>query len=193
MIRADSLTYAYTITAAMVAIYMSTFELGLLILFPVILLTTGIVLQIYFNKKVQVDVDTDINDMKEIMFYSIICLAAITATSFFVSVLPQMVPKMQLTGFDTVLFGILMAVAEEQFFRGALLSFMLNFTIVPIAILGNAAVFMVYHLAVYGTNIATMAYVFAGGAIFAFVAYRTRRLSPCMTAHIINNILAVIV
>jgi len=52
MIRADSLSYAYTLTATLVAVYLATFELGLTILFPVILLTTGVALQIYFTRTV---------------------------------------------------------------------------------------------------------------------------------------------
>jgi len=179
--------------AALVAVYMATFELGLLILFPVILLTTGIALQIYFTRKVQADDSLDLQETGQILFYTVVCLAVIAATSFFVAALPQVVPKMQLTGFDTVLFGVLMAVAEEQFFRGAVTSFLLNYTVPVLAVLGSAAIFTVYHLAVYGTNLSAMVYVFAGGTVLAWVAYRTQRLSPSMTAHVINNILAGVV
>lgn len=190
MIRADSLSYAYTLTATLVAVYLATFELGLTILFPVILLTTGVALQIYFTRTVPVDDSLDMREGGQILFYTIVCLAAVAITSFFVTALPRLVPSMRLTGFDTMMFGILMAVAEEQFFRGATLSFLLKMTAPLVAIFGSAAIFAVYHLAVYGTDVGAMAYVFVGGMVLSWVVYRSRRISPSMTAHIANNILA---
>jgi len=189
MTRADGLSYTYTIMATLVAVYLATFELGIAILFPVILLTTGVALQMYFNRKVEADDDLDMHDAGQILFYTIVCLAAISITSFFVSIVPE-ITSMQLTGFDTLLYGVLMAVAEEQFFRGAVLSFFLSVTAPVMAIMGSAAIFTVYHLAVYGTDLATLTYVFVGGAVLSWAVYRSRRLSPSMTAHIANNILA---
>lgn len=189
MIRADSLSYTYTIIAAMVAVYLATFEMGVTILFPVVLLTTGVALRMYLARKVEADDSIDVQEGGQILFYTVLCLAALSLTSFFVSSLPSL-PEMQLTGFDTILFGMLMAVAEEQFFRGAVLSFLMGITMPIVAIIGSACIFAVYHLAVYGTDIAAMTYVFVGGIVLSWVTYRSQRLSPSMTAHILNNVMA---
>lgn len=190
MIRADGLSYTYTIMAAMVAVYLATFEMGVLILFPVILLVTGVALQIYFMRKVDADDTMDIQEAGQITFYTLVALAVIAVSSFFISSLPQLVPRMQLTGFDTSLFAALMAIAEEQFFRGAVTSFLLMYTAPMVAVMSSGAVFTVYHLAVYGTDMSALLYVFVAGVVLAWVAYRSRRLSPSMTAHLINNIIA---
>lgn len=193
MIRADGLSYMYTIMATLIAVYMATFEMGVLILFPVILLISGVALQIYFTRKVEADTDMDVSEAGSILFYTIAALAVIAVSSFFIASLPRIIPKFQLTGFDTALFAALMAIAEEQFFRGAVTSFLLIYTVPTAAIIGSGAIFTVYHLAVYGTNASALLYVFVAGVVLAWVAYRSGRLSPSMTAHLINNILASVV
>ncbi len=190
MIRADNVTYAYTVIGVLIAVYLSTFELGLLILFPVILLTTGIALQVYLMRKVKADEHIDATEGSQIIFYTIIALAVISVTSFFASAIPRSVQGMSLTGSDQVMFMVLMAIAEEQFFRGAITQFFLSMTAPMLAIIGSAAIFAVYHLAVYGTDVSVLLYVFVAGTVLAWISYRTRRLSPATTAHVINNILA---
>jgi membrane protease YdiL (CAAX protease family) len=100
---------------------------------------------------------------------------------------------MELTGVDAMLYAVLIAVAEEQFFRGAILNFLLTLTNSTVAIFSSAAIFMVYHFAVYGTSTSNLVYVLVGGLALAWAAYRSGRLSPSILAHVINNVLSFMV
>jgi membrane protease YdiL (CAAX protease family) len=106
-----------------------------------------------------------------------------------IPVVVRVVP-MELTGMDAALYAVLMAIAEENFFRGAITNFLLTITSPAFAILGSAMIFTAYHIAVYRTSLEAFIYVFVGGAVLAWVAQRTGRLSPAICAHIINNLLA---
>lgn len=173
-------------------VYLATFDMGVVILFPAILLITGISLQMYVGHKVDEDKHIDRNEAGNIMFYAVVCLAVIAVTSFFVSVLPNMVEELSFTPTETMLYSILMAVAEEHFFRGAVTGFLLKLTVPPLAILGSGAIFGVYHLAVYGSNASSMIYVMVAGMVLSWAAYRTQRLSPGILAHVANNILSTV-
>ena len=176
----------------MIVLYLSTYQTTAVILFPAILLITGIVLQFFLLRKVEV-VDSVFEEKtaQNIAYYTLVGLAGIGLGSLISPALAKAIPiqKMQLTGMDALLYSVLIAVAEEQFFRGAITGFLLVSLPPSPAILGSAAVFTVYHLAVYGTEASALIYVFVGGAVLSFVAYRSGRLSPSILAHVINNML----
>jgi membrane protease YdiL (CAAX protease family) len=194
MIAQDSLSRALTALAIFIVLYLSTFETSALILFPAFLLITGIVLQFYLLRKVEV-VDSVVEEGGNIFIYTLMALAGIGLGGLISPTVARAVPvqKMELTGMDAVLYAVLMAVAEEQFFRGGITNFLLTMFPPPMAIMGSAAIFSVYHLAVYGTTISALAYVFIGGVMLAWVAYRSGRLSPSILAHVVNNILSFLV
>jgi membrane protease YdiL (CAAX protease family) len=92
-----------------------------------------------------------------------------------------------------IAYVVLMAISEEQFFRGFILDLLLSkFTRKIVAVILAGLIFVTYHIAMYGTDADAMLYVLAGGVILSWVAYRSRRLSPGMIAHIFNNVRAVI-
>jgi membrane protease YdiL (CAAX protease family) len=91
------------------------------------------------------------------------------------------------------LYAVLISISEEQFFRGAILNFLLSLTNATVAIFSSAAIFMVYHFAVYGTSTSNLVYVLVGGLALAWADYRSGRISPSMLAHLINNLAAFIV
>lgn len=177
----------------LVSVYLATFDLGIVVLFPVILLITGISLQMYVGRKVDEDERIDRKEAGDILMYVVVCLAVIAVTSFFTSALPNMVSELSFTTTDTVMYSVLMAVAEEHFFRGAVTGFLLKVTVPSVAILGSGAIFGVYHLAVYGTDPSSMIYVMVAGMVLSWAAYRTKRLSPGILAHVANNIMSTVI
>jgi len=176
----------------MIVLYLSTYQTTVIILFPAVLLISGIVLQFFLLRKIEV-VDSVFEEQTawNIGFHTLIALAGIGLGSIISPAVAKAFPiqKMQLTGMDALLYSVLIAVAEEQFFRGAITNFLLLSLPPSAAIIGSTAIFTVYHLAVYGTEVSALTYVFVGGAVLSFVAYRSRRLSPAILAHVINNML----
>jgi len=187
----DGLSQTCTILAVMIVIYLSTFETTVVILFPAVLLITGLVLQFYLQRRVEV-VDSLSESAGNIGFYTLVALAGIALASF-VSPAVSGLPKMELTGVDAMLYAVLIGVAEEQFFRGAILNFLLTLTNSTVAIFSSAAIFMVYHFAVYGTSTSNLVYVLVGGLALAWAAYRSGRLSPSILAHVLNNTLSFLI
>jgi membrane protease YdiL (CAAX protease family) len=194
MIAHDTISKTFTILAIIIILYLSTFSLSLELLFPSILLISGIIMQLYESQKIEyVDSVFEEETSYNILFYTLIALAGIGISTFFSPIILSVKPiafEIRYTGFQLMLFGVLMAIAEEQFFRGFITNFLLKFSSI-IAILGSAGIFAVYHLAVYGTKPEAIIYVFIGGMILAYVAIRSQRLSPTMIAHSIVNVLAV--
>jgi membrane protease YdiL (CAAX protease family) len=181
-----------TALSIFIILYLSTYQQSTIILFPAILLIAGIVMQIYFMQKLEY-VDSIIEQSQNIAFYTLMALAVIAVGSIIVPAianLPQL-SKMEITGMDAILYSILIAIAEEQFFRGALTNLLLMFSRSEFAsIIASAAVFSVYHLAVYKTDWTAISFVFVGGIALAWVSVRSGRLSPAMLAHVINNVLS---
>lgn len=93
---------------------------------------------------------------------------------------------------DAGLCVTLIAIGEEQFFRGFIFSYLKTLIKFPtFAMVGSAAIFMGYHNWRYGTDPTTMGYVFLAGIILAYVCHVTKRLWPAYLIHIINNVIAV--
>ena len=187
MIRHDSISQTLIIIGVMITLYLATYQLTSVILFPVVLLFSGVMLQLYIERKIEyVNHMTEPSTLKNVAFYTIIAFFGIALTGYVVANLP-----FELTGFDALLFAILMAIAEEPFFRGFITNYLLLKLKNPsIAIILSGFIFGVYHLARYGGDHSALIYVSLGGMILSWAAYRSGRLSPCMLAHIINNIIA---
>lgn len=175
------------VIAVMITLYLATYQLTSLILFPVVLLFSGVILQFYIEKRIEyVDHMTEPRTLGNIAFYTIMAFFGIALTGFAVSNFP-----FELTGFDAVLFAVLMAISEETFFRGFITNYFLYKLNHPaLAIMLSGFIFGVYHLARYGADPSALIYVSLGGCVLAWAAYRSGRLSPAMLAHIINNVIA---
>jgi len=177
--------------AMMLTVYLATFETTTIVVFPSILLLIGLGMEMWLEKKREyVDHFAEEKTMKTIGYWTIVALLGFFLTGYMV----QHVNLTILTGWASAIsFTVLMAIAEEQFFRGFITDmFLTNFKYSMLALGGSAFVFMFYHYARYGTDPNSMLYVFAGGFILNWVAYKSRRISPCMLAHIINNVVAVV-
>ena len=120
-------------------------------------------------------------------FIGIMLTAWLAPNVFKASIAPEGLSVM-----DARLFAVMMAVAEETFFRGFLMSwFMRQFSNIPLAIMLQALVFGIYHMAVYGSTPTLMLYVIIAGGILGFIAWRTNRLSTSILTHAAINFLAV--
>lgn len=198
MIRQDKISLSLTVIVCMVAVFMFTYEKSSLLLLPITLTGLGITLNWVFGKKIKVDEKIDEKEGTGIMKYTVIAVLAVAIGAaaskrlFFPERLIALA-ALQLTPFDSLIFALLMAVAEEQFFRG----FFLNFCLwklydkpngITLALLLSGLIFAYpYHQNVYGTSTALLFYVFIGGYVFSWVDFQLKRLSPSMNAHLIIN------
>lgn len=175
----------------MICIYLSTFETTTIVLFPAVLLLSGLAMELYLERKREfTDSITEPATMKQIGYYTVIAIFGIFLTGWTIQ---QSKIPMQLTGYDALLYGMLIAIAEEQFFRGFITDWLLTKFPHPMMALASAAViFCVYHLARYGTQIDALIYVFAGGFTLSWVSYKSQRISPAMCGHLLNNVAAIL-
>ena len=125
-----------------------------------------------------------------VFFYTIIALA----TFVFLSLVTPSIAKvmgLEITGYDSILFGAMMAIGEEMFFRLAWANLLIQVSHSEIfgALMG-AGIFAVYHLAAYGDNPSAMLFVLGAGFTLIYVDLQMHRLSPSLFAHITNNVMA---
>ena len=125
-----------------------------------------------------------------VFFYTIIALA----TFVFLSLVTPSIAKvmgLEITGYDSILFGAMMAIGEEMFFRLAWANLLIQVSHSEIfgALMG-AGIFAVYHLAAYGDNPSAMLFVLGAGFTLIYVDLAMHRLSPSLFAHMANNVLA---
>jgi membrane protease YdiL (CAAX protease family) len=179
----------------MVSLYLSTFDLGFLALFPAFLGISGLVMQIYTEKRIAY-VKTSLSS---IILYTMIAFGGLMVASLLAKNNPWVLTQgsifsaslSKMAVIDQQLFGVLMAISEEQFFRGFITSYFVDRTNPFIGCAGSSGVFAVFHFAVYGTSPTALTFIFMSGLILSFVAYKTGLISPTMIAHIINNLVAI--
>lgn len=188
MINDDAISKMLTLLAAMIAVYLSTFEAGQnILLYPAILLTVGITLQIFLMRRLgEVSIDGAKNHIAVIGYFVL--------ASLIISVTGLAIEKagLSLTGLDMILFVSLMAIVEERFFRGALTNFFCTTFTPYLGIVLSGAIFAVYHFARYGTDTGKLLFVFMGGFALSLASWKSGRLSPVMLAHLLNNVVAMI-
>jgi membrane protease YdiL (CAAX protease family) len=128
--------------------------------------------------------------IKNVLIYTIIALASLVVIS---SITPNFlrIDRLELTGVDAILFGIMMAIGEERVFRGGLFDrFYYSTKSLILTGLLTSAIFTIYHLAVYQNDLAAMIYVFSAGLLLAYINIIAGVSSPSLIAHIGANILA---
>lgn len=181
-----------TVTAFLLCLYLSTFDLGVLILFPVVLLTSGILLQFYMLPKPPKIAERRVTPKaaKKKAYYILLGFVALMGIGILspqVEKLPFLSQVQMLTVIPAVMFVSLIAIGEEQFFRGFLTNY-LSKKSVFLGILGSAAVFASFHLAVYGMSVSALFYVLASGVLLAWIGIHSGRLFVVMMIHIMNNV-----
>ena len=136
--------------------------------------------------------DTDSEDFKLIIGYTVAAIAVFYALALFVPVIPsQLLKQLSVAGPLSAIsvggiFLIQIAVAEAEFFH----RFLTNVFVSRISFLGFPAVggvAAVYHLFVYGDSPTNLVIVFGAFSTLAFISWHTGRVSPVMIAHVVNN------
>ncbi len=189
--KPDTVTVTFTILAVLISIYFATFEQSFIAIFPAILLISGLVLSIWVQGR-QEPVDGIFTSQSyRIILYTLLALAGLGVGSLIgQNLFAPKILTLTLLPYQAKLYGVLMAVAEETFFRGFITQYMLLKMHTPtFALLASGAIFSVYHLAVYGTSMNAIFYVLAAGIILSVIVYKTGRLSSCVLAHCINNLI----
>lgn len=199
MIQHDRISQTLIVLAVCIFVYLFTIVGSALVLFPLVLLLLGLTLHRFVQHKHGDHEDFDDTSItnehlwRNFIKYTILALFAVFLVSEAISVLP-LAMNFGLTGIYALLFEALMGIAEEEFFRGFVLDYLLTslpenerFGPWP-TLFASAGIFAVYHLAVYGTVISSLIYVLMGGLILSWTAYHTRHISPCMAGHVLNNV-----
>jgi membrane protease YdiL (CAAX protease family) len=187
--------------ALMAAIYFATFQTTTIIIFPAVLLVGGLCMEYMlerrkggFKTEDQPETNTSSKSMVSTGYYSIIVLCGLLIASSAIN-LTGYLSSLSFTGSDALLYSVLMAIAETQFFIGFIADWFLSFIKVLWpwgSIFASAGVFAAYHLARYSTDFNALAYVFFGGLILTWVSYRTKRLGPAMLGHSMANVISVL-
>jgi membrane protease YdiL (CAAX protease family) len=190
MIRQDYLSLSLTALAVALLLYLSTFGTELLTkgVFITVIALAGLVLSRVFKVE-GYDEDISASEGKQILMYVALSLAAIFAVNILVpQVTRTYLSVSPITAAQSL--AVMIAVAEEQFFRGFFLNLFISKVGEVAGAILSSAVFMLYHFAVYGTNPTNLIIVFGGGLALAYAAIKTRRVSTPMIAHVVNNFLA---
>ncbi|MFA5365650.1 MAG: CPBP family intramembrane glutamic endopeptidase [Candidatus Bathyarchaeia archaeon] len=179
--------------AVTLLLYLSTFNLILILLFPIILFTSGAVLQ-YRASKVK-----DVNEKrvsfksgKNIGYYVVLGVAALFIIGWGISIydLYPFLATVTLSSTNLALYGVLIAISEEEFFRGLWTNLLMkNTKSLWFAIIGSAAVFTVFHFAIYKSAPSSIYYVMGAGVLLSYFGLESGRLSVSMTIHILNNLI----
>ena len=185
----DRLSVALVASSALISCHLYGI-LGDAIFIPMFLPIAGIALNHYISGT-QPTVDDDYltpSGIRSIFFviFGVVALGFVGVIGKNLSIVED------LSIVDAGLCVVLIAIGEEQFFRGCIFPYLKTLIKVPaFSIFGSALIFMVYHDWRYGSDPATMGYVLFAGILLAYVCHVTKRLWPAHFIHIINNLIAV--
>ena len=175
----------------MIALYLSTYDQSSIIFFPTILAVSGLVLQLYVLNKVATPETEDYlvstDNPTKLATWTIVGVTGLSIISQLSPILTT--PRMNLTGVDVLLYSVLIAIAEEQFFRGFLAN-LFGLKNHLIGSISSATVFAAYHLAINRADTGSLSYVFAAGLLLATIGFKHGKLDAPMLIHIINNVFA---
>jgi membrane protease YdiL (CAAX protease family) len=202
VIRQSPISYGATALATALLIYIGTFgsEFMVLSLFIVTLALIGIVMSRWGGFHVD-DPSLDVMERRETWLWVAVSIVVIFGINIIVPQLPTSLFKMALVdpqklaillSIPTFRFslGVMISVAEENFFRGFWGNLMLRNLPVVLAIPANSMLFTLYHIAVYGTSANALIIVFGAGIILMYAAYRSGYVHTTILAHMLVNALA---
>lgn len=189
-IKQDPISLIASAIAITELVFLSVFPGDLQIdsIIAAMILISGLVMQRYFK----IDAQEGLPEKAQsgVFMYSAVAVVIFYILNLYVPKLPLSVESV--IGNAVIpdkMFELLIAVAEEQFFRGFLANLLITRTNAGLGILMDALIFMVYHFAVYGNSPSDLGIIFGAGLTLAFIDYRTGRVSPSIIAHVINNLL----
>jgi len=200
VIRQDNVSIALTVLAASQLLFLGTFGPAVVgvAVFILAIMLVGLVLAMWLGMAER-DEHIDARERWDLLVWTMVGLATIGLLNILQLFKPAPATILSIALSNVAedarmlvsrMLGILVAVAEEQFFRGALTNLFIRSVGVAGAIVLSGGIFGIYHLAVYGSQPVTMVIVAAAGSILALTAVRTGRVSTPMLAHVANNVVA---
>lgn len=186
LVKQDGISITLTILAVAVFLYSATFtdELMLRSTFVVVMALAGLVLSSTI-KHTQVDESLSNIEVRQIIIWGAIAFVAV----LFLNIFTKQAPIFAVAEEPLIRrnFAVLIAVAEEQFFRGFITPFIASRTnSILLGSVLSGVIFGIYHFAIY-QSFDVLLIVFGSGIILSYVALRTGRLSPTILAHVVNN------
>lgn len=154
----------------------------------------------YLYNRIPDDDVIDEEEGQEIFYFTMFALAGIGVGSLFISRALYIFPASISGEVNLLMLGVVplallhaatMAISEEYFFRGVFLQ-LFSVMGMGLSIAATTLIGVIYHLRVYGASGQALLYVAVAWTVFGVVAWRTKRLSPLILAHLINNVLSVI-
>jgi membrane protease YdiL (CAAX protease family) len=197
MVVQDNISLTLSAIAVLISIYLATYQTEVVTIYPTILLLTGMVLSRWYQadpSSVAVDRTLEERELWETVKWVVIGVASLVAISYTTdwafSPARVKLDVAQLSSLDLKLFGVLMAISEEHFFRGFITPYFVSRTSMALGLLLSSMIFATYHFAVYQVDLQALAYVLMAGALLGYMTIQTGRLTPAMLVHIVNNLLA---
>ena len=152
-------------------------ELSVKAMYAALLLVSGLALGSLFT---HVDIDTTISglELMKTMMWTALALAGI--------ILAGSALRLSSVAWE---FAVLIAGAEEAFFRFFLTSMLASWMGKVMGSIASGLVFALYHMAVYGAS-ATLLVIWVSGVILAYTFLESGSLTPTLLAHMVVNYLA---
>lgn len=198
--KQDGISYGLSLLAIALSVYNYTFYTAQpVLLFPAALTFIGLAFQLATKRRsemAETDIDLE-SSAKKNGIWVLGGIASLTAIAYISSVSNFLVPAtifgLSIPADAYMTNTIIIAIAEEQFFRGAVVSWFSSRGLPEVfaSALGGGF-FAVFHLAVYGASGSALVYVLLAGFMLSFIALKTQRLSSSMLVHLANNIVSVI-
>jgi membrane protease YdiL (CAAX protease family) len=183
-VKHDYVSISFIMIALVIFFYASTWsgDMQIKSMIGAVLLIGGLALSFFMKF-------TSIGQFNnKIALYSVLAFAAIMATNFIVSLAPTM--EVISAPISWALFSVLIAVSEEQFFRGLVTPYLCNSMGVTVGCIAAGAVFGIFHFAVYGTSVNALLVVTISGIILSYIAVYTQSITPGIIAHSANNFIS---
>lgn len=186
-VRQDFLSIALTTLGIAVGIFVLLFIQNEPFFITLIILgITGMLLSIAAVKEYDYDEYVSSSEAYMILAYGVSAALVLILLGTVVSL-----PKVfALPRYMNMLAAVLIAAAEEQFFRAGLMNLFLSRFSALVAILTTSFMFGLYHMAVYGSEPTAILLTTVGGAVLGFIAVATGRVSTSIVGHMIYNFIA---
>ncbi len=181
----DAVSLVFIVLAGAIFMYVGLWEteMQMKAIFAAVLLFGGLIMSMFMHY-------TTIQQLPpKALVWTGVAFGMIMLTNFSVSLLPAL----STTPINWSLFAVLIAISEEQFFRGFMTPFFANRLGMIGGSIAGGVLFGFYHYAVYSADVQALLVVTVVGIALSYIALYTKSATPGMVAHALNNFLAAVV
>jgi len=186
-VRQDNISLLLTVLAISIFLYSALWSPTLMQLatYAVVLPLAGLLLSLVTRTYARPDPHLDVSETRDMIRDMVLAFTAIMLANLFTS----FVLKLDVPPINAKLLAILMAIGEEDLFRGFFTPWLANRLGEAAGIFASSLLFAIYHFAVYGASVESLLVVFLAGSILSFIALKSRRITAVKLAHMLNNLL----